>query len=41
MEGGSSGVVTDSDGNQYGTDVSYDFGDDLISAFSLGLKVQF
>ncbi len=41
MTAGSSGVVTDSDGNEFGTDISYDFGNDLISAFSLGLKVNF
>lgn len=41
MEGGSSGVVVDSDGNEFGTDISYDFGNDLISAISLGFKMKF
>ena len=41
MTGGSSGVVTDDDGNQFGTDIAYDFGDDLISAISLGFKLKF
>lgn len=41
MEGGSSGVVVDDEGNLFGTDISYDFGDDLISAISFGLKVKF
>ena len=41
MTGGSSGVVIDDEGNAFGTDVSYDFGDDLISAVSLSLAVKF
>ena len=41
MQGGSSGVVVDDEGNEFGTDVSYDFGDDLISALSLTFALKF
>jgi long-chain fatty acid transport protein len=40
LTSGSSGVVV-SDGNTFGSDVSYDFGNDLVSALSASLKVKF
>nr|WP_245428419.1 OmpP1/FadL family transporter [Mesorhizobium ephedrae] len=40
LTSGSSGVV-ESDGISYGTDVAYDFGDDLVSAVSGSVKLKF
>lgn len=40
LTSGSVGAV-ESDGNTFGTDVSYDFGNDLVSALSGSLKVKF
>lgn len=41
LTSGSSGVVVDSSGNAFGTDVSYDFGNDLVSAISASAKLRF
>lgn len=41
MTSGHSGVLTDENGYQAGTDVSYDFGNDLVTAVSGGLKIKF
>ncbi|MBS3647604.1 transporter [Pseudaminobacter sp. 19-2017] len=40
LTSGSSGVVT-KDGINYGTDVAYDFDNDLVSALSASMKVKF
>ncbi|WP_244441184.1 OmpP1/FadL family transporter [Mesorhizobium sp. STM 4661] len=40
MTSGSVGVVYDEDGIPHGTDVSYDFGNDLVSALSASVKVK-
>lgn len=41
LTSGSSGVVVDERGNRFGTDVSYDFGNDFVGALSATLKVKF
>lgn len=41
LTSGHSGVVDGENGYQAGTDVSYDFGNDLVTAISGGLKVKF
>ncbi|KRB22505.1 MULTISPECIES: OmpP1/FadL family transporter [Mesorhizobium] len=41
LTSGHSGVVNGENGFQAGTDVSYDFGNDLVSAISGGLKIKF
>ncbi|RWB56177.1 OmpP1/FadL family transporter [Mesorhizobium sp.] len=41
MTSGHSGTLTDENGYVAGTDVSYDFGNDLVTAISGGLKVKF
>jgi long-chain fatty acid transport protein len=40
LTSGSVGVVTDEAGIPHGTDVSYDFGDDLVTALSAPFKVK-
>ncbi|TIL80554.1 MAG: transporter, partial [Mesorhizobium sp.] len=40
LTSGSVGVVTDEAGIPHGTDVSYDFGDDLVTALSASFKVK-
>ncbi|TPI15809.1 transporter [Mesorhizobium sp. B4-1-3] len=41
MTSGHSGIVNGPDGFQAGTDASYDFGNDLVTAISGGLKIKF
>ncbi|MDX8449263.1 OmpP1/FadL family transporter [Mesorhizobium captivum] len=41
MTSGHSGTLADENGYVAGTDVSYDFGNDLVTAISGGLKVKF
>ena len=41
MTSGHSGVLTDENGYKAGTDVSYDFGNDLVTAISGGVKIKF
>ncbi|TPN88558.1 transporter [Mesorhizobium sp. CU2] len=41
MTSGHSGVVNGENGYQAGTDVSYDFGNDLVTAISGGIKIKF
>ncbi|MBZ9997921.1 OmpP1/FadL family transporter [Mesorhizobium sp. BH1-1-4] len=41
LTSGHSGVVVDANGYPAGTDVSYDFGNDLVTAISGGLKIKF
>ena len=41
LTSGHSGVLADENGYQAGTDVSYDFGNDLVTAISGGLKIKF
>ncbi|TIS62400.1 MAG: transporter [Mesorhizobium sp.] len=41
MTSGHSGTVTDENGYVAGTDVSYDFGNDLVTAISGGVKIKF
>ncbi|ESX98654.1 OmpP1/FadL family transporter [Mesorhizobium sp. LNJC405B00] len=41
LTSGHSGVVNGDNGYQAGTDVSYDFGNDLVTAISGGLKINF
>ncbi|BCH01834.1 transporter [Mesorhizobium loti] len=41
LTSGHSGVLTDENGYPAGTDVSYDFGNDLVTAISGGLKIKF
>ncbi|MDX8497461.1 OmpP1/FadL family transporter [Mesorhizobium sp. VK4C] len=41
MTSGHSGTLTDENGYTAGTDVSYDFGNDLVTAISGGLKIKF
>lgn len=41
MTSGSAGVVVDDQGNRFGTDVAYDFGNDFVGALSASLKVKF
>jgi long-chain fatty acid transport protein len=41
LTSGHSGVVNGDNGYQAGTDVSYDFGNDLVTAISGGVKIKF
>ena len=41
LTSGHSGVVVGENGYQAGTDVSYDFGNDLVTAISGGIKIKF
>jgi len=41
LTSGHSGVLTDENGHPAGIDVSYDFGSDLVTAISGGLKIKF
>ncbi|MDG4880221.1 OmpP1/FadL family transporter [Mesorhizobium sp. WSM4884] len=41
MTSGHSGTLTDKNGYTAGTDVSYDFGNDLVTAISGGVKIKF
>ena len=41
LTSGHSGTVTDENGYVAGTDVTYDFGNDLVTAISGGLKIKF
>ncbi|WP_192257330.1 OmpP1/FadL family transporter [Mesorhizobium caraganae] len=41
LTSGHSGVVNGNNGYQAGTDVSYDFGNDLVTAISGGVKIKF
>ncbi|AZO42973.1 MULTISPECIES: OmpP1/FadL family transporter [Mesorhizobium] len=41
LTSGHSGVLVDGNGYPAGTDVSYDFGNDLVTAISGGLKIKF
>jgi long-chain fatty acid transport protein len=41
LTGGSVGPEADADGNMHGTDVSYNFGNDLLAALSTSFKVKF
>jgi len=41
LTSGHSGTLTDENGYVAGTDVSYDFGNDLVTAISGGLKIKF
>jgi long-chain fatty acid transport protein len=41
LTSGHSGTVTDENGYVAGTDVSYDFGNDLVTAISGGVKIKF
>ena len=41
LTSGHSGTLTDENGYTAGTDVSYDFGNDLVTAISGGIKVKF
>ncbi|MER9316983.1 OmpP1/FadL family transporter [Mesorhizobium sp. M0659] len=41
LTSGHSGLLTDENGYQAGTDVSYNFGNDLVTAISGGVKIKF
>ncbi|RWG53193.1 MAG: transporter [Mesorhizobium sp.] len=41
LTSGHSGIVTGDNGYQAGTDASYDFGNDLVTAISSGIKIKF
>lgn len=41
LTSGHSGTLTDENGYEAGTDVSYDFGNDLVTAISGGVKIKF
>jgi long-chain fatty acid transport protein len=41
LTSGHSGTLTDENGYVAGTDVSYDFGNDLVTAISGGIKIKF
>ncbi|TJW42527.1 MAG: transporter, partial [Mesorhizobium sp.] len=41
LTSGHSGTLTDENGYVAGTDVSYDFGNDLVTAISGGVKIKF
>ena len=41
LTSGHSGTLTDANGYTAGTEVSYDFGNDLVTAFSGGVKIKF